>query len=45
MYISKKFDKDIKAAHNCENLQVMVNYIQTCELFKKLGYLKKGKDE
>jgi len=38
-YILKKFDREIKEAHGCESLQVMVSFEEVEAIFGKLGYL------
>lgn len=38
-YLYKKIEKEIKDAFPCENFNVLINYAQTFQIFKALGYL------
>lgn len=38
-YLYKKIEKEIKDAFPCDNFNVLINYAQTFQIFKALGYL------
>ena len=44
-YLLRKIDKEIKAAHGCNSMQVMINYVEFVNVMKSLGYLNSEKTE
>ncbi len=42
-YLLKKIDKELKIAHECDSMQVMINYIDFFKIMNNLGYLCRDK--
>ena len=42
-YLLRKIDKELKEAHDCDSMQVMINYIDFFKIMTHLGYLSKDR--